>query len=227
METNAVNTSVDGNTRLDTAHSPILVWDVPTRIFHWLLVLCFVIAYLTSESERWQLWHVTAGYTFGLLLLFRLIWGLVGTRYARFTNFVRGQKQTMRYLGSLLTRQPQHCVGHNPAGGWAIVGMIGLGVLTALTGWASFNDYGDWFGELHEGVVNILILVIAIHIGGVVVSSLLHQENLVRAMVNGHKSGKAAEGIRYPQRIVGVLMVAGLGAFLWALLTGRLPMLLP
>jgi cytochrome b len=127
----------------------------------------------------------------------------------------------------LLTRHPQHYVGHNPAGAWAILGMVGLGMLAVLTGWASFSDYGDWFGELHEGMVNVLLLIIAVHVGGVMVSSLLHRENLVRSMVNGYKLGNASESIRYPQWIVGLLLLLGLGLFLWALLTSRLPLLLP
>ena len=205
----------------------ILVWDAPTRIFHWLLVLCFVIAYLTSESERLQLWHVTAGYVFGALLLFRLLWGLVGTRYARFGNFVRGRKVVIHYMGSLLTRHPKHFVGHNPAGGWAILAMIGLGLLTVLTGWASFSDYGDWIGDLHEGIVNTLIAVICVHVGGVVLSSLLHRENLARAMVTGYKLGQPEQAIRYPLWVVAALLVSVLIWFVWALLTSQLPTLLP
>jgi cytochrome b len=205
----------------------ILVWDIPTRIFHWILVLCFVVAYLTSESERWQLWHVTAGYIFGALLLFRLFWGVVGSRYARFSQFVRGPRHILAYLRSLLTRSPEHFTGHNPAGALAIVGILGLGLLTVLTGWASFNDYGDWIGELHEGIVNVLLLIIGIHIGGVLISSVLHRENLVRAMINGHKRGAAVEAIRYPQWVVGVLLLVGLITFLWALLSGHLPWLMP
>ena len=205
----------------------ILVWDIPTRIFHWILVLCFVVAYLTSESERWQLWHVTAGYIFGALLLFRLFWGVVGSRYARFSQFVRGPRHILAYLRSLLSRTPEHFTGHNPAGALAIVGILGLGLLTVLTGWASFNDYGDWIGELHEGIVNVLLLIIGIHIGGVLISSVLHRENLVRAMINGHKRGAAVEAIRYPQWVVGVLLLAGLITFLWALLSGQLPWLMP
>lgn len=207
--------------------SRILVWDIPTRIFHWLLVLCFVMAYLTSESERWQLWHVTAGYTLGALLAFRLIWGFVGSRYARFSQFVRGPKCVLIYLRSLLSRKPDHYTGHNPAGAWAIIGILVLGLLTVLTGWASFNDYGDWMGELHEGVVNGLLFIIAIHIIGVLVSSLLHRENLMRAMVNGYKRGATVEAIRYPQWIMGVFLTGGLMSFLWALLTGHLPWLMP
>ena len=209
------------------APSRILVWDIPTRIFHWLLVLCFAVAYLTSESERWQLWHVTAGYTFGALLLFRLVWGVVGSRYARFSQFVRGPRNVLIYMGSLLSSKPDHYTGHNPAGAWAILGILGLGLLTVLTGWASFNDYGDWIGELHEGIVNVLLLIIAIHIAGVLVSSLLHREHLVRAMLNGCKRGALVEAIRYPHWIVGILLVAGLIGFWWALLSGRLPGLMP
>ena len=205
----------------------ILVWDIPTRIFHWILVLCFVVAYLTSESERWQLWHITAGYIFGVLLLFRLFWGVVGSRYARFSQFVRGPREVLAYLGSLLTRSPEHFTGHNPAGALAIVGILSLGLLTVLTGWASFNDYGDWIGELHEGIVNVLLFIIGIHVVGVLISSVLHRENLVRAMINGYKRGAAVEAIRYPQWVVGVLLLAGLIAFLWALLSGQLPWLMP
>lgn len=205
----------------------ILVWDIPTRLFHWLLVTCFVVAYLSSESERWQLWHVTAGYVFGVLLLFRLVWGFIGTRYARFGDFVRGPGAVLVYLRTLLTRHPGHYVGHNPAGAWAILAIMTLGLLTVLTGWASFNDFGDWVGALHDLVVNGLLLVISIHIGGVLVSSLLHRENLVRAMVNGYKSGAPRSAIRYPLWSVGMLMVIGLGMFLWALFTSRLPFLLP
>lgn len=205
----------------------ILVWDIPTRLFHWLLVLSFVVAYLTSESERWQLWHVTAGYIFGFLLLFRLCWGFVGSRYIRFAQFVRGPKAVMDYLRSLLTRHPLHYVGHNPAGAWAILAMLSLGVLTVLTGWASFNDFGDWIGEIHQAVTNGLLIIIAIHIVGVLASSILHRENLMRAMVNGRKRGQPADAIRYPQWTVGILLTLALAAFLWVLLTGRLPILLP
>lgn len=209
------------------SRSSILVWDVPTRVFHWLLVLCFALAYVTSESERWQLWHVTAGYVFGFLLLFRVCWGLIGTRYARFSDFVRGPKKVVTYLGTLLTRQPAHYVGHNPAGAWAIISVLVLGLMTVLTGWASFNDYGDWIGELHEVIVNLLLLVIVVHVAGVIVSSFLHRENLVRAMVNGRKQGSPTDAIRYPQWIIGMLLIAGILFFLWGLLTGHMPWLLP
>ena len=98
----------------------ILVWDLPTRAFHWLLAVSFAGAFLTAESERCRDIHVTLGYTMLGLVAFRLVWGLVGTRYARFSSFPLGLRNVMRYFRSLLTRSPQHYPGHNPAGSWAI-----------------------------------------------------------------------------------------------------------
>ena len=94
----------------------ILVWDLPVRMFHWLTVLSFAGAWLTAESERWRLLHVTLGYTLAGLLVFRVLWGLIGTRHARFTDFVRGPGAVRRYLAALLRGQPEQAVGHNPAG---------------------------------------------------------------------------------------------------------------
>ncbi|HET7525957.1 MAG TPA: cytochrome b/b6 domain-containing protein, partial [Burkholderiaceae bacterium] len=103
---------------------PVLVWDAPVRVFHWLMVLSFAGAYLTAESERWRLLHVTLGYTMAGLLAFRIVWGLIGTRHARFASFVRGRAAVMRYLRSLLGGRPEHHAGHNPAGAWAIVALL-------------------------------------------------------------------------------------------------------
>jgi len=99
----------------------ILVWDAPVRVFHWLMVLSFAGAYLTAESERWRLVHVSLGYTMGGLVAFRILWGLLGTRHARFASFVRGPAAVMRYGRALLNGTPEHHVGHNPAGAVAIV----------------------------------------------------------------------------------------------------------
>lgn len=193
---------------------PIKVWDVPTRVFHWLAVLSFSVAYLTAESERWRLVHVTFGYTLGALLLFRLVWGVAGTRYARFASFVRGPSAVLRYMRSLLSGLPEHHIGHNPAGAVAIVLMVGLGLLQLVSGWAVYNEVGgEWLGELHELSANTMLTVIAVHVAGVLSASYMHRENLVRAMVTGRKIGLAAEGIRSTWRLVGVLMVVAVLAF--------------
>ena len=123
----------------------ILVWDAPTRLFHWLMVFSFAGAYITSEGERWRLVHVTLGYTMGGLLAFRMVWGLMGTRYARFSNFVRGPQAVMAYLRSLHDRPPQHFIGHNPAGAVAIVLLI---VHRVLSGRVFPREHGHVIEEV-------------------------------------------------------------------------------
>jgi cytochrome b len=166
----------------------ILVWDLPTRLFHWLLAASFAGAWLTSDSERWINVHVTLGYTFAGLIAFRLVWGFVGSRYARFSSFVAGPGAVKRYLGSILAFRPEHHAGHNPAGGWAVLALLGLGAITALTGYAAYNDAGgEWLEELHEGAASAMLALVFVHIGAVLFSSLVHRENLVRAMLSGFK----------------------------------------
>ena len=120
----------------------VLVWDAPVRVFHWLMVASFAGAYLTAESERWRLAHVTLGYTMAGLVLFRILWGLVGTRHARFSSFVRGPRAIKSYLVALLRGRPEHHVGHNPAGALAILLLLGLTLAITASGWATFNDLG-------------------------------------------------------------------------------------
>jgi len=168
----------------------ILVWDIAVRGFHWLLALSFLGAFLTAESERLRDVHVALGYTMLGLVAFRLLWGLVGTRYARFRSFAFGPKDVAAYLKSLLALRPKHYLGHNPAGSWAIWALLALSVLAGATGYATYNDVGGhWLEELHEGVANTLLAVVIVHISGVLVSSLIHRENLVRSMLTGYKSG--------------------------------------
>jgi cytochrome b len=191
----------------------ILVWDLPTRLFHWLLAGTFAGAWLTAESERWIDVHVTLGYTFAGLIAFRLVWGFVGSRYARFASFVTGPRPMMRYLRSILMMKPEHHVGHNPAGGWAVLALLGLGAVTSLSGYLAYSDFGGhWLEELHEGAAGAMLALVFVHIGAVLVSSLIHRENLVRAMVTGLKRGARSEAIRRPQWIAaGALVVAVVG----------------
>ena len=175
---------------MSTTSAPkIRVWDAPTRVFHWLTVLSFSGAYLSAESERWRLIHITLGYTLGALLVFRMVWGVVGTRYARFGNFVRGPVAVARYLAGLLRAKPQHYFGHNPAGAVAIVLMLVLGALLVGSGWATYNDVGgNAMSDWHALLGNALLALVAVHLVGVVTASWQHRENLVRAMLTGHKS---------------------------------------
>jgi len=198
---------------------PILVWDAPVRVFHWLMVLCFAGAYLTAESERWRLLHISLGYTMAGLVGFRLLWGVVGTRYARFAEFVRGPRAVAGYVQAMLRGQPQVHTGHNPAGALAIVALLLLTLVVTASGWATLNEFaGKVVEELHEGTANLMIALVVVHIAGVVLASWLHKTNLVRAMVTGRKPGPPAHGIRRPWRSVAAVMllvVCGFWFYQW------------
>lgn len=190
----------------------ILVWDLPVRFFHWSLALSFATAYVTSESERWQLIHITSGYVLAALIAFRLIWGMIGSRYARFSEFVRGPGAVKGYLLGLLRLRPPHYTGHNPAGALAVLALLSLGLLTAASGWANFNEIGGkLLEELHEGAANIMLAVVGIHVAAVLLTSLLHRENLVASMLSGFKRGSADLAIQRSYWGVALAVLALIG----------------
>lgn len=194
----------------------ILVWDAPVRVFHWLIVLCFAGAYLTAERESWRPVHVTLGYTMAGLVVFRLLWGIVGTRYARFSNFVRGPRAVTAYLRDMLGGRAQQHTGHNPAGAVAIVAMLALALAVAASGWATYEDIGGkWLEEFHEAAANIMLGVVGIHIAGVLLGSWLHRDKLIGAMITGRKRGRTENGLRSAWRSVGALMVVAVLGFWW------------
>lgn len=166
----------------------IHVWDLPLRLFHWSLAASFIVAFLTSESERWRDIHVLAGYGMAGLIAFRVLWGFIGSRHARFANFIPTPARLGTYLDSLLSGKPEHHAGHNPAGAIAIIALLGLGILSTLSGWLTYQEVGgDVLEKVHEFAANAMMLVVGIHLAGVAVSSWMHRENLVRAMITGWK----------------------------------------
>jgi cytochrome b len=195
----------------------ILVWDAPVRLFHWLMVASFAGAWLTAEGERWRLVHVTLGYTMAGLVLFRIVWGLWGTRYAKFSSFVRGPKAVARYVSNLLRGRHEPYAGHNPTGAIAIVALLGLTALVALSGWLMYNDFaGGWLGEAHEAAANAMLALVGAHVAAVAWTSWRLRENLVGAMITGRKAGKPEQGIARDWRgLAAVMLVAVLG-FWWA-----------
>ena len=205
----------------DSSHSraagKVLVWDLPVRVFHWLLAASFAGAWLTAEHERWRLLHVTFGCTVLALAVLRVAWGLFGTRSARFGDFVRGPRAAAVYLGGLVRGKPQHYLGHNPAGGLAIVALLALAVTAAASGLATYT-LGDAYEDLHEALANAMLGLVGLHVAAVVVSGWLHRENLVTAMFSGRKRGAPAEGIARPWRGLGIVLLAAvLGFWGWQL----------
>lgn len=176
----------------------IKVWDLPLRIFHWLLVIAFFIAYFT-EDELLTV-HVWAGYLVGGLLVFRLLWGFVGGQYARFANFLCSPMQSAAYIKDLIKLQAKRYIGHNPAGAAMIVLLLLSLLMTVITGLAVYgadqaagplafigNSHEDFWEEIHEFFANFTLLLVIVHVIGVVVESIIHRENLAKAMFNGNK----------------------------------------
>lgn len=175
------------------------VWDPLIRIFHWSLALFFVVAYL-SEDHRETL-HIYAGYTVILLVIFRLVWGVIGTHYARFTNFIVGPRAVTGYLKQMGTGTAPRHIGHNPAAAAMIVSLLVFLMLTAffgmilLAGEGGGPLAGTWFAtlpedsveEVHEFFANGTLLLVLLHVMGVFTSSLMHRENLVLSMIHGRK----------------------------------------
>ena len=167
----------------------VRIWDPFVRLFHWSLVVLFAVAWLTAEE--WDSVHEWVGYGACGLVVLRLLWGLAGSRYARFSQFVRSPSQTRAYLGDVVKGRERRYLGHNPAGAAMVLlllaGMIGLGV----TGWMATQRIG-FAEDLHELIANGMLVLVGLHVAGVLLASLRHGENLMRAMVNGHK--RPAEG---------------------------------
>lgn len=190
-------------------NSEIKVWDIGVRSFHWSLVLFFTIAYISEDIE---LIHVYVGYVVLGLIAFRVVWGLIGTKYARFSNFIYGKFETINYVKSLFSKNPKRFLGHNPAGGWMILAML---ISVSLVSWTGLELYADagkgplagiavelfetaqangdkessesvW-EDIHESIANLTLLLIFVHVAGVIVSSIIHRENLIKSMITGCK----------------------------------------
>ena len=172
------------------------VWDPLVRIFHWSLVASFAVAWLTSHSSEDI--HDGAGYLAAALVLVRLLWGALGTPYARFAQFVRGPATVLRYLRAMLGGREARYIGHNPAGGAMVLVLMAAMAATALTGWMMTTDayFGvEWVQAVHSLVAHGLLLLVAVHVGGVALACLRHRENLVAAMITGRKRKAAAEDV--------------------------------
>lgn len=170
------------------------VWDVAVRSLHWLLVAAVSAAWLTSlHLVRW---HEVAGYAAALVVAGRIAWGFLGHGHARFADFVRSPRRTFTYGVDVLAHREPRYVGHNPLGAWMVLALLACVAALAVTGWLySATDFfwGEaWLEQLHALLAWLLLVLIALHIVGVVFTSVRHRENLVRAMVDGAKRAPKA-----------------------------------
>lgn len=203
----------------------VLIWDLPLRIFHWTLAAAFAGAYFLAESERLRNVHVVLGYTVLGLIGFRLLWGVAGTRWARFRSFAFGPRALIEYITELVTGHARRYIGHNPAGSWAIFGMILLALLTGVTGWCTEQNIGgEGLEDLHGAIANAWAALVVVHVAGVVVESWVHRENLVAAMVTGYKRGTRGDATGASRWRAGVALAVLVGGFwMWCALAKGLP----
>lgn len=172
----------------DENMASVRVWDPLVRIFHWSLVATFAVAFVTAEEL--DTIHEWAGYVAAALVAVRVLWGFIGTKYARFSSFLRGPSATLSYLGDVAQGRERRFVGHNPLGAAMIVALLACIVLLAMTGYWMTGPGATEEGiveELHEVVGNGMLVLIAAHVAGVIYSGLRHRENLVAAMFTGRK----------------------------------------
>ncbi len=202
----------------------IMVWDMPVRVFHWMLVICFAGAWLTSESERLAMIHYAFGYTASLLVLIRLVWGVIGTRYARFSQFLKTPKAVIEHFMAMLRGHPHHDVGHNPAGGLVMFALMLFILLIGFTGYLTVKEFfGNFVSEIHEAVASLVLGLVVVHIIAAIGMSVIEKQNLVRSMVTGTKKGFPEQGIRYPQYLIGALVFLAAVYFFYLILSGSLP----
>jgi len=182
--------------------STVKAWDPLVRVFHWSLVFFFLLAFATEDD--WMNLHVWAGYAIAMLIGFRLLWGIIGTRNARFLTFVKSPRTVKRHLRNMLTLKAPHYLGHNPVAAVMVIALLvsislvafsGMVLIAAegegpLAGTLFAGADGDTMEDIHEFFANFTLLLVFLHVGGVVISSLLEGENLVRAMITGRKKAR-------------------------------------
>jgi cytochrome b len=177
-----------------------VVWDLPTRLFHWLAAALVAVAYATWRLN-WMAWHAFAGDTLLALLLFRLAWGFAGSETARFAQFLVAPRTAARHLALLFHREPDEQVGHNPAGGWMVLLLLALLLGQTLTGIVVNNDVADegplteimpasianLVDDLHTLLWDALLAAVALHIIAIAIYAVGKGHNLLRPMLTGRK----------------------------------------
>lgn len=214
----------------------VRVWDVPVRLFHWLLVLLFAFMFLSGTLKgEWMAWHMRSGYAILALVLFRIAWGFAGSTHARFSNFLAGPSACIVFARKLLARAPAHSAGHNPLGGWMVLALL-LGLLFQIgTGLFANDDIlvegplaplvtkavSDQLTSWHYWNVKLLLALAAAHILAVLYHAVFMKENLIGAMFTGVKkmpanavAGSAPARLASPWLALVLFAVAAIAVYL-------------
>ena len=210
------------------------VWDLPTRLFHWLLALSVGTNLIVEPRGVWQFpVHIAAGCTALALVLFRIVWGLIGSRHSLFADFVRSPRIVLHHLHAALRLRLDRHTGHNPLGGWMVVALLAMTLATATTGLFSATRRGaggpfvgliggQGLGDIHETLGNLMIFLVILHLCGVALYYLATRENIVVAMISGRKQlDTATAATEAPlaslwRAVIPAALAIALGAYLWS-----------
>jgi cytochrome b len=213
---------------------PMRVWDAPTRLFHWLLVGLVVFSYV-SIRLNWLDWHIRSGEAILTLLIFRLVWGVVGSRTSRFASFLRSPLSALRHLAAFGRREPDTEVGHNAAGGWMVLVLLAALVVQVVSGLLAYDTDAFVGGPLthlvpeatgtralalHHLSFTVLEIVVALHVLAVIFYAVIKRHNLVRPMITGKKrlpAATPAPRMASPTLAAAILLAASV--LVWAAVT--------
>lgn len=204
----------------------VYVWTLPTRLFHWLFVSLILGAWIASQEDRWLDIHAAMGYALGALLVFRVMWGVMGPKYSRFGDFEFAPKALKEFLTGMFCPTRRY-IGHNPAASYVMVAMlitVALAVISGVLAYGIQENRGilaflhtglfremDWFEEIHEFFVNLLWILIAAHVMGVLSDRVLHKaDRTLPSIIDGHKNIEGESAVlSVSQKIVAVIGIGG------------------
>ena len=213
---------------------PVLIWDLPLRAFHWLLALTLAACWITQElGGAWMDWHLRLGYLALGLVLFRIVWGVAGTRHSRFSSFLTGPLPVVAYFRRWLAGDLPPLAGHNPLGGWVSVLMLTSVAIQTFSGLFNSDDIftsGPWrpavssafansMERLHEFNFYLLLGLIAVHLAAIAAYRIRFGVKLVLPMITGRKTTSEQDGIRSQRIWLGVLIAALVGSLVWGLIS--------
>ena len=213
------------------------VWDLPVRLFHWVLVALVVTSFVTAKlGGNLMQWHMWSGYSILTLVLFRVLWGFAGSTHARFATFVRGPSAVIGYACALVAGRSERHLGHNPLGGWSVLALLASLAVQAGTGLFANDDIvtegplvrliskdtSDFITRIHNWNELVLYALVGLHLAAIIFYAVVKRENLVGPMITGHKSAAPGEPVSEPVMRgawQAAVLLAGCAALVWLVVT--------
>jgi cytochrome b len=211
----------------------IQVWDIPTRLFHWILVGLLIFSYITGKIGLTAMrYHEWSGFAILVLVVFRLVWGFIGGQHSRFSNFVKGPAAVIQYASSLLRKDSKPHIGHNPLGGWSILAMLISLLIQVGTGLFANDDIltegplyamvskqtSDWLTGIHHLNQKLLIVLVLIHIAAVFYYLIAKRQNLIKPMISGNKTWQKNIDSTLGNPAIAVLLVVAVAAVAYVII---------